>query len=58
MNMIYDYMSLRVVFLLFIIASVMQNISGLKPIVFYMLFLDLKVEVNKPRFIIRLKRLS
>ena len=47
MNMIYDYMSLRVVFLLFIIASMIQNISGLKPIIFYMLFHDLKVVVNR-----------
>ncbi len=35
------------VFLLFIIASIIQNMSGLKPIPFSLLFHDLKVEVNK-----------
>ena len=33
-------------FLLFIIASIIQNISGLKPIPFSLLFHDLKVVVN------------
>ena len=34
-------------FLLFIIASIIQNISGLKPIPFALLFHDLKVMVNR-----------